>query len=601
MNEKPDQAKNEASTVQALDLMAQDSDVSVVRSVAANRSTGAETLRFLATHQDIRVRVSVAWNPNTPFDVLAKLAGESDAGFAVNEGPLEPGWFDSIHGRLVWRMESNPEPELLDVLGKASATPNAYRDVDVVGAARRLRELHRVERVTGLDTAERIRYAKPRGRAGVARKCMAALAVDPEIGVRVAVAESFRATAAVRRISAADESVEVRSAVAGHPLTSEDLLIALWEKDGPGGDVAARVANNPATPSTLLRRIVDEAEELAVLMGAARHPALGASEQRTLMTSKQGAVQQTLAANQETLPELLELLSEDDRQNVRASVARNAAAPLSVSLALATDANVHVRLALAGRLGLKGRPKPPLPKVVCDILARDPELRVRERILKRYDLPWNKAEKAEHHKEMMSLRDSLRVTGHPDFPLSDSPRVGRLYGRMHVLTTGTFLCADEIHAMLAAHNVFLRDGGGAGKWTQMWVGPMVLATYLGATEVGGKQLSFVLKRIPRSIDLGEQDLRYSNLANCFCEEVDFSGSLLEGSVAVDGFWGRANFAGADLRRVDFSGSDLRGACFADADLRGADFECTDCTGADFRGAQLAGSRWPSAILDGIER
>jgi uncharacterized protein YjbI with pentapeptide repeats len=172
---------------------------------------------------------------------------------------------------------------------------------------------------------------------------------------------------------------------------------------------------------------------------------------------------------------------------------------------------------------------------------------------------------------------------------------------MGSFTEGAALTEDELEALLADHASFLDAGGGGGSWDQMWVGPLMLNTYLGKRVSSGKQLSLFLKRVPQSIALVRRDLQFANLSNCFCEGVDFSGALLVRSVATDGFWARANFAGADLRRVDFSGSDLRGACFAGADLRGADFEKTDCTAADFTDAELDKSRWPGAILDEIIR
>ena len=583
-----------------LEKLAQSNDLRVVRAVAINRATSALTLSRLSEHTDTKVRVSVAWHQNTPIEVLQRLAEEANAGFDVDEGPLEPGWTDSIHGRLVWRMELSPEPELLDALSQMPSVPNDSRETSVVETARRLRALHDVGRLQSLNVTERINYLNQKGRAGVASSCLAMLAVDSEVSVRVAVAKSFKTTPEVRRLLAEDASMEVKREVAQHPRTPLDALCALWDAEGPSGDIAELIAYNRASTADLLRRIVTESDDRDVLWRVAAHEALDEDQQRVLLDHPDISIQRQLAANPKTVPDLLELRSRHEDYDVRSSVARNLSAPPTAMLRLAQDEIVHVRLALVGRLD-SSYEAPPLPESVCEVLVRDPDLRVRERLFKRRKLPWSKEQRKRLLADLNDLRDSLRPKGHPEFPLSDTARVPRLHGRNTFLSEGAFLTEDELRASLTDHALFLDAGGGEGGWSQMWAGALMLTTYLGEQPSSGKQFSLFLKRVPQSVALVGEDLRFANLSSCFCEGVDLSGALLVGSVATDGFWASVNFTGADLTRVDFSGSDLRGACFVGADLRGADFEKTDCTAADFTDAKLDGSRWPSAILDKITR
>ncbi|MFT6400463.1 MAG: hypothetical protein ACJAYU_005235, partial [Bradymonadia bacterium] len=130
-------AKDPETPPDVLATLAQDTDVRVVRALAANRVTSASTLSGLSNHTDTKVRVSVAGHRNTPTEALVRLAGEPNDGFDVYEGPLEPGWRDSIHGRLVGRMESYPEPEILDALSQVSTVPSSRSEPDVAGTAQR--------------------------------------------------------------------------------------------------------------------------------------------------------------------------------------------------------------------------------------------------------------------------------------------------------------------------------------------------------------------------------------------------------------------------------------------------------------------------------
>jgi len=237
-------AKDPKTSPSDLDRLAQHSDVAVVRTVAKNQATSASTLSRLAAHPDTKVRVSVAWHQNTSIETTVALALAPNAGFEIYEGPLEPGWFDSIHGRIVWRMMSHPEPALLDALSEVPSVPGALQNTaggqlitDVVGAARRLRTFHDVERVRGLSVTRRIEYLNRRGRPGmgiscISRACLAILAIDTDVSVRVAVARSNKTTPQIRHLLADDPALEVRREVARHPQTPQDVALALWKPDG---------------------------------------------------------------------------------------------------------------------------------------------------------------------------------------------------------------------------------------------------------------------------------------------------------------------------------------------------------------------------------
>lgn len=200
---------------------------------------------------------------------------------------------------------------------------------------------------------------------------------------------------------------------------------------------------------------------------------------------------------------------------------------------------------------------------------------------------------------------------HPHFPESGAPRVARemdaALGR-NLATSDAPLATDVLEGRLAEHAAFLAAGGGGGTWELLSVAGLPMCIYRGGAPGGargdgsaGTQLVLRHTQIAAGTALHGRALASADLSGCAAEGVDFGGSTLDGSVAVDGFFAGADFSRCSLRGVDFSGSDLRGARFVDADLTDADFEQADCTGADFSGANVEHARFPGALLDGVIR
>ncbi len=173
-------------------------------------------------------------------------------------------------------------------------------------------------------------------------------------------------------------------------------------------------------------------------------------------------------------------------------------------------------------------------------------------------------------------------------------------GSRSLASSGDPLTDDALSVLIARHGEFLASGGGGGGWELLSASGLPLCVYLGAATEGA-QLKLTYFHVARGAQMRGRNLSWADLSAFLAEGVDFSGTTLDGSVAVDSFFAGADFSHCSLRGVDFSGADLAGARFVGADLTGADFEQADCTGADFTGANIEHARFPGAVLDNVVR
>ncbi|NLF72968.1 MAG: TIR domain-containing protein [Candidatus Anammoximicrobium sp.] len=95
------------------------------------------------------------------------------------------------------------------------------------------------------------------------------------------------------------------------------------------------------------------------------------------------------------------------------------------------------------------------------------------------------------------------------------------------------------------------------------------------------------------LDLGQADLRQTNLVGANLSEADLAGANLSGTNLR-----AAALAGADLRKADLRGVDLRGANLSGADLQGADLSAANLSGADLHMAHLSEAHLRGAKLVG---
>lgn len=143
---------------------------------------------------------------------------------------------------------------------------------------------------------------------------------------------------------ARDEVADVRMQVAKHRNTPIDVLIELAQD--PATWVRGGAAENPRTPTHTLRELhrdSDAAISIGIRMALANNPATPVGLLESLADDKY--TRRYAAENPSLLTRSLRLLADDPSDDVRASVARNAATPLDVVEHLARDESQNVALA----------------------------------------------------------------------------------------------------------------------------------------------------------------------------------------------------------------------------------------------------------------
>ena len=593
------QAMNPDTPVDILQRLARSPSLDVALAVTRNPSTSPETLDALSEHSHVTVRVGVIKHESTPVETLQRLARAPDQIFDV-DGGFER-WSDSVYAVMTRQIRQHPRRAHLEALADLDSSvdlPRSPHKIEVV--ARELLAFHSIERIRGLSTKARIDYINRR--EGRCVDCLSALTHDEVDEVRIKLAQAINLPSSVSLRLAQDPSAEVRLKVATNPWATIDVLHDLWTHDGPNGPIAAAVSRHRHATTDLLDKIVEASDDREVLSGAAGHDALSLMSQESLLT--QGDFTMSLASNPACAPSILASFAQDQSHFVRRSLAQNPSTPAEALLYLSEDSHRDVRRVLAARFYPPADHQTPLPDQAYTRLERDPDLGVRETLLKVHERRWTPEARAVLKADLHDLRESLRPRGHPDFPKSDEPSRPRSTDdalQRKMCMSGEPLTGDALEARLNAHLTFLEAGGAGGVWSLNSVAGLPLTIYLMRDEIPGTQLSLRNTRLAPETSLSGHNLSFANLTGACCEDVDLSGADLTKSMITDGFWAGTNFTGAHLRGADLSGSDLRGACFVGADLSGADFEQTNCEGADFTGANLKGSSWASANLKGIIR
>lgn len=192
-----------------------------------------------------------------------------------------------------------------------------------------------------------------------------ALALDPEPGVRSAVAANPVAGPGVLGRLARDGEWSVRDAVAANPNTPAEVLTML--STDTGAFVVGAVAANPSTPVDVLRELSGR-ESLRVAGNAAAPGDLLAD----LAKAHSDLVRLAVAANPATPPQVLERLAADHVAQVAAAVAANPGVSPELLGRLAESDSEVARLAVAAN--------PVAPARVLDALAGDPSAFVREKV-----------------------------------------------------------------------------------------------------------------------------------------------------------------------------------------------------------------------------
>lgn len=169
------------------------------------------------------------------------------------------------------------------------------------------------------------------------------------------------------------------------------------------------------------------------------------------------------------------------------------------------------------------------------------------------------------------------------------------YGMMKILReSATPISQKEWEEAMKQHDLFLKNGGGGGKWQTVSVGEgltgTVLAVYLGPKASAGTQASLPNSSI-EGLPLNGANLSYANMVGVRAQKQNFEGANLEGMCATDSDFSGSSFKGANLQHADFSRSLMTGCDFTGADTEGTDFENADMTNA------TGSYRW-TAMKDG---
>ena len=181
-----------------------------------------------------------------------------------------------------------------------------------------------------------------------------------------------------------------------------------------------------------------------------------------------------------------------------------------------------------------------------------------------------------------------------DSSMINRKRINQLILQNPILNSST------ITNIIQQHLLFLQNGGAGGQWKTIHIKGIVIALYFGDEIKIGKQANFELKQIPKTIDLQNVILSFSNFCSSLINGVNFKNADLSYSVLTDVEGKKVNFSGTQLAYTDFTRANLEGANFKNANLIGADFENCNLTGANFKGANLRQARFPGAVLKDIQ-
>lgn len=152
--------------------------------------------------------------------------------------------------------------------------------------------------------------------------------------------------------------------------------------------------------------------------------------------------------------------------------------------------------------------------------------------------------------------------------------------------------------ILEDHETFLLHGGAGGTWDTFYIKNLIFGVYLKPKPNQGTQAKLGFRNL-LEVHLTNITLPYADCAAILCENKDWSGADLEGSLFIDSILNNCSFENADLYGADFSRAALKNCNFQGASLIKTDFENCDLSGANFTGAQIdSTTHFKNANLEG---
>ncbi|WP_030758533.1 MULTISPECIES: hypothetical protein [unclassified Streptomyces] len=314
----------------AVDLLAADPDVDVVRELAL--WTDSPVTARLALHPDPEVRLSVSANLSTPLEAVLALAEDPELllQWALSERPDLP---QALYARLL--AESHP-----GLRTAYARNPGIGQELIRVLAADPEIEVRRAvaehphvpfDLLTELVVGDRAAW-NPLPRISAATPAeLAELAGSRHAAVRMLVAQRRDLPPQLRDALAVDPDASVVRAVARHPGLSEELLRSMVARHGV--QVLAAVAANPDASGPLLEYLTQHRPGVRkVLKEVAKHPhATGTA----LLACLGDRTSRPLAAAHPALPpEAITGLLADDDHWVAKEAAGNPSLPRAVMLEL---------------------------------------------------------------------------------------------------------------------------------------------------------------------------------------------------------------------------------------------------------------------------
>lgn len=328
-------AGNSSCPEEILTKLAKDSDHEVRSAVAENPLTPAEILKTLAKDKSREVRESVARNTSTPIETLDVMAKVTFLRRTIAENP-------SISIALLRELSIDKNEYVRSSVAQNPITPSE------------------ILKILASDSADMVRNYVAKN-VNTPPELLKELASDNNVGVRFSVALNLSAPLDLNlRIklltglaTLADEYGYGRGFLAQNPNTPIEIL-QLFSKD-ENHVTRCGVAVNPSTPVDILEflgrpEIVDEYSYL-VQARVAQNPSTPASLRKEIIEVLINDVSAWwrchVAWNELAPSEVLRSLAKDKYTHVRSAVARNSATPVDVLSSLAEDENNSVKAALA--------------------------------------------------------------------------------------------------------------------------------------------------------------------------------------------------------------------------------------------------------------
>ena len=352
-----------------------DRDLGVRTALARNEATSAEALERLAQDPEPSVRLTVLVNPSTPAELAASIA-EPGLASCVDEGLLDV--LRAVDRRDDLVLSAGLVEGALDRLSKSRV-----RDPD-------MRTIAAGDDRTGPTTLKRLARSADEdvrclvaGNAHTPYEALEALSEDPDSSVRAAAAGNEALDLDLLLTLVHDDEPDVRSSAASSSRLDPRLLAELLRDDDRSVRVSAY--SNPAT------RPEDKARAESEWDRAWKKAAPSRADLEELVASSRAEVRMKVAFDPRTPLDFLVLLGGERRSaQVRRAVAANPNTPADVLASLAEDNDAEVRQAVAFNsatppeilarlaecsidLAILVALNPDAPLGILDALAEDPD------------------------------------------------------------------------------------------------------------------------------------------------------------------------------------------------------------------------------------